>query len=85
MLFSTAKNPEISANDLNHDLDVIRMWEHQWKLEFNSDPTKLATEVLFSCKKSSSSHPQIMFNGTVVAKMNDQKHLGLILDSSLSF
>ena len=26
-----------------------------------------------------------MFNGTVVAKMNDQKHLGLIPDSSLSF
>ena len=26
-----------------------------------------------------------MFNGSVVAKMNEQKHLGLILDSSLSF
>ena len=26
-----------------------------------------------------------MFNGTIVAKMNDQKHLGLSLDSSLSF
>ena len=26
-----------------------------------------------------------MFNGTVVAKMNEQTHLGLILDSSLSF
>ena len=26
-----------------------------------------------------------MFNGTVVAKMNEQKHLGLTLDSSLSF
>ena len=26
-----------------------------------------------------------MFNGTVVVKMIDQKHLGLILDSSLSF
>ena len=26
-----------------------------------------------------------MFNGTVVAKMNEEKHLGLILDSSLSF
>ena len=26
-----------------------------------------------------------MFNGTVVAKMSEQKHLGLILDSSLSF
>ena len=26
-----------------------------------------------------------MFNGTVVARMNEQKQLGLILDSSLSF
>ena len=26
-----------------------------------------------------------MFNGTVVAKMNDQKNLGFILDSSLFF
>ena len=26
-----------------------------------------------------------MFNGTVVAKKNEQKHLGLVLDSSLSF
>ena len=26
-----------------------------------------------------------MFNGTVVAKMIEQKHLGLILDSSLPF
>ena len=26
-----------------------------------------------------------MFNGTIVAKMNEQKHLGLTLDSSLSF
>ena len=26
-----------------------------------------------------------MFNGTVVAKLNEQKHLGLIFDSSLSF
>ena len=62
---------------MNHDLDVIYQWAHQWKLEFNPDPTKQATEVLFSCK--------IMFNGTVVAKMNEQKHLGLILGSSLSF
>ena len=61
MLFSIVKNLEISANDLNHDLDVIRQWAHQWKLEFNPDPTKQATEVLFSCKKSSPNHPQIMF------------------------
>ena len=69
MLFSIVKNPEMSANnDLNHDLDVICQWAHQWKLEFNAGPTKQATEVLFSCKKSSPNHPQIMFNGTVWVK-----------------
>ena len=72
MLFSTVKNPEISANELNRDLDAKRMWAHQWKLEFNPDRTKQATEVLFSYKESSPNHPQIMFNGTIVAKMNDQ-------------
>ena len=85
MLFSIVRNPEISANCLNHDLEVIHQWAHQWKLEFNPDPTKQATEVLFSCKKSNPHHPQLMFNGTVVAKMIEQKHLGLITDSSLSF
>ena len=50
MLFSIVKNPEISANLLNRDLDVIRMWAHQWKLEFNPDPTKQATEVLFPAR-----------------------------------
>ena len=85
MLFSIVKNPEIYANELNRDLGVIRMCAHQWKLEFNPDPTKQATEDLFSCKKSSPNYPQIIFNGTIVAKTNVQKHLGLSLDSSLSF
>ena len=71
MLFSIVENPEISANDLNQDLDAINQWAHQWKLEYNPDPTKQATEVLFSCKKSSPNHPQITFNGTVVAKMQE--------------
>ena len=51
MLFSIVKDPVISADDLNHDLDVICQWAYQWKMEFNPDPSKQATEVLFSCKK----------------------------------
>ena len=85
MLFSIVNNPELSAIDLNHDLGVIHQWAHQWKLEFNPDPNKQATEVLFSCKTSSPNHPHLMFNGTVVTKKNEQKHLGFILDSNLSF
>ena len=53
MLFPIVKDPYISANDLNHDLDVI--------------------------------NSQIIFNGTVVAKVEEQKQLGLLLESNLSF
>ena len=34
-------------SNANHDLDVINKWAYQWKLEFNPDPLKQATEVLF--------------------------------------
>ena len=81
MLFSIVKDPTISASDLNHDLNII----YQWKMEFNPDPNKQATAALFSCKKSSPNHPKLIFNGTVVAKVNEQKHLGLVLDSRLTF
>ena len=85
MLFSVVNDPVISADDLNHDLDIIYQWAHQWKMAFNPDPTKQATEVLFSVEKVSPNHSQLIFNGTVVKKINEQKHLGLILDSGLSF
>ena len=85
MLFSIVKDPVTSASDLNHDLDMIYQWAHQWKMEFNPDPTKQESEVLFSCKKNSVNHPQLTFNGSAVIKVNEQKHLGLILESGLSF
>ena len=71
MLFSIVKNPEISAIDWNRDLNVIQQWAHQWKLEFNPDPTWHTTEVLLFCKTSNQNDPQIKFNETVVAKMNE--------------
>ena len=85
MLFSIVYDPSISTNDSNHDLNIILQWAYQWKMEFNPDPSKQATEVLFSCKKSTPNHPQLIFNGSVVAKISNRKHLGLILDSGLSF
>ena len=85
VLFSIVNDPLISAIELNHDLNVIQQWAHQWKMEFNPDPTEQATEVLFSCKKCKPFHPQLAFNGAPVKTMNEQKHLDLILDSGLSF
>ena len=85
MLFSVVKDPLISASVSIHDLNIIHQWAHQWKMELNPDPTKQATEFLFSCKKSSVSHMKLTFNGTDVAKVNDLKYLGITLDSTLSF
>ena len=69
---------------MNQNLKVINQWAYQWKIEFNPYPSKQATELLFSCKKNSPNHPSLFFNGTVVPKVNEQKHLGLTLDSKLS-
>ena len=59
ILFSIVEDPVISANILNHDLDTIYQWVHQWKMEFNPGHTKQATEVLFYCKKVSSNNPMV--------------------------
>ena len=85
MLFSIVKHPVISATDLSHDLKAIHGWAYQWKLGFNPDPSKKATELLFSCKKSRPNHPPLLLNGTPVTNVKEHKHLGLILDSKLYF
>ena len=84
-LFSIVCDPLLSAEELNHDLDLINRWAHQWKMCFNPDPTKPAEEILFSRKQKSPTHPPIYFNGVEVKRVNDHKHLGLTLDSNLSF
>ena len=65
MLFSVVNNPAISANELNHDLKYISQWAYQWKMNFNPDLNKQATELLFSYKKNSPNHPSLFFNESV--------------------
>ena len=84
-LFSTVKVPERTANNPNNDLKEINKWAFQWKMSFNPDPTKQAQEVIFSRKTTKKIHPKIFFNNIPVSKANSQKHLGLHLDSKLSF
>ena len=85
MLYSVVNDPDLTAADLNHDLAMVEQWAYQWKMEFNPDPTKQAKEVLFSCKKVSPDHPDLIFNGTPVTRVDEHKHLGLTLQSNLSF
>ena len=54
-------------------------------MSFNPDPTKQAVQVVFKRKSKQIYHPKIYFNDIEVKTVNDHKHLGLILDSKLSF
>ena len=84
-LFSVVENVNVSSRNLNNDLQKITDWAHQWKMNFNPDPTKQAQEVVFSRKTHKQDHPTIFFNQVPVLQVNSQKHLGLILDTQLSF
>ena len=84
-LFSTVKVPERTANNLNNNLTEINKWAFQWKMSFSPDPRKQAQEVIFSRKATKKIHPKIFFNNIPVSKADFQKHLGLHLESKLSF
>ena len=45
LLFSVAHDRTTSANELNDGLLKIRSWACQWKMSFNSDPSKQAQEL----------------------------------------
>ena len=52
---------------------------------FNPDPSKPAQEVIFSRKLKTVSHPTITFNNNSLSPCIVQKHLGLALESKLTF
>ena len=83
-IFSTVKNVNLSADQLNSDLEKISNWAHQWKTSFNPDPKKQAQEVIFSRKRVKDCHPSVFFNDTIVER-SSQKHLGIHLDEKLDF
>ena len=53
-------------------------------MNFNPDPNKQATEVIFSRKKTVV-HPTLYFNQLPVASKSYTKHLGLTPDKNLKF
>ena len=55
-LFSVVNDINISASDLNEDLEKIGNWAFKWKMNFNPDPNKQAQEIIFSRKKTASLH-----------------------------
>ena len=81
-LFSVVESSIRSANDLNRDLERVRLLAWQWKMKINTNKTE---EVVFSLKRIRQQHPVLMLGPDKVIKKLEHKHLGMILDSKLSF
>ena len=84
-LLTVVEDSNTAANDMNHDLELISQWAYDWKMSFNPDPQKQAVELAFSKKKIEIHHSVIHFNNIPVTKVEEHKHLGVVLDSKLSF
>ncbi len=84
-LFTIVKDSNAAVSDMNHDLELISKWAHDWRMSFNPDPQKQAVELIFSNKKNVVNHPAVIFNNTPVMQVTEHKHLGITLDSKLSF
>ena len=81
-LFSVVYDEATTAQQLNRDLERVRLWAWQWKMEFNATKTQ---EVIFSAKRIKPHHPNLFLGDTEVERRSEHKHLGLILDSKLNF
>ena len=74
-----------AADQLNRDLKVRSDWAFRWKMQFNPDKNKQAIQVTFSQKRTKPAHPPIFLNDSEIKIKDEQKHLGMILDSCLNF
>ena len=83
-LFTVVEDSNAASNDMNHDLHFTQ-WAQAWRMSFNPDPQKQAVEFTFSREKIEIDHPAILFNDIPEKKVNEHKHLGIILDSKLPF
>ena len=74
-LFSIVKKDELSQN--NSDLKKISEWAHQWKMLFNPDPRKQASEFYFSRKLNQDSRLPLEFNDNTVQTVKVYNGLSL--------
>ena len=84
-LFTFVYDVDIAANRLNRDLEIISTWAYQWKMQFNPDKNKQTNTSHIFPEKRSHVHLPLFFSESEVVIKAEHKHLGMILDSKLTF
>ena len=77
---AAAKNIDGIARQLQQAVDDLCSWSCTNKMEINVDKTKI---MLFGCDKDDDIDVKI--NNVKIEKVNTQKYLGVVLDSTLNF
>ena len=80
-LLASGTDPNETAKILNRDLIKISNWASKWKINFNAGKTK---DIIFSSKVLNNS-PPLLFNQTVINRVNTHRHLGVYITSNLDW
>ena len=78
-VFSVFHDVDLSAKQLNDDLNKISEWAFQHKMVFNPYLSKQVQEITFSHKTYIVSHFKVNLNNSPVVQSTYQKYLGLYL------
>ena len=60
-LFTVVHDTIAAADDMNHDLELLRHWAHDWRMSFNPDPQEQVVELILLKKRIDVDHPEIRF------------------------
>ena len=74
-LFSVVNDVATTAFEMNYDLEKIKLWVWQWKMQFNTEKTE---EVIFSTKRIKPDHPPLKLGDDVISQTLEHKHLGMV-------
>ena len=75
-LFTCVEGVHQTQDKLVNDLKTVTSWAYQWKMVFNPDISKQASEVIFSVKKKKPEHPDLVLTGVPLARLEHTEHLG---------
>ena len=84
-MFALINDRNATAKQLCEDLEKIKERAFHRKMSFNPASYKQAQEDIFTCQMKKVIHPPIFFNDKSVQQVSSQKHLGLVLGTSLTF
>ena len=71
-----------SFTKINRDLTRMSQWAHQWRVNFN--PTK-TVYMIISNKVNRPIYPNLLLGNTVLTRVSEHSHLGIILNDKMTW